>query len=264
MGEQAECKISELWTPNVADLPIFKLAEVGSPFQIKTSIIEMVQDSPFTGKEDPNLHLRSFLQLCNTFKMEGVDDNQLRARLFPYSLTDKALQWFYTLEVSTVEKWESLVRAFIAKFYSSEKTLTLRSRITSFDQSTTETITEAFERFNDYVRACPHHRYSQADLVMKFYGGLQASSRAIIDTFVGGSIIDLTPTKAYALFKVADNDTWALVGRTQLIPSTGKARSVQEEKRTEDMEAKIDLLMRRMEKLEMESQLHSSKENTSL
>ncbi|CAO2175771.1 unnamed protein product [Urochloa humidicola] len=104
MGEQAECKISKLWTPNINDLPIFKLAEVGSPFQIKTSIIEMVQDSPLNGKEDPNLHLRSFLQLCNTFKMEGVDNNQLRARLFPYLLTDKALQWFYTLEVSTVEK----------------------------------------------------------------------------------------------------------------------------------------------------------------
>ncbi|CAN6283245.1 unnamed protein product [Urochloa humidicola] len=225
----------------------------------------MVQHNPFTGKEDPNLHLRSFLQLCNTFKMEGIDDNQLRARLFPYSLTDKALQWFYTLEVSTTEKWESLVQAFIAKFYSPEKTQTLRSRITSFVQSTTETITEAFERFNDYVLTCPHHKYSQADLVMKFYGGLQASSRAIIDASTGGSIIDLTPTKAYALFKkVADNDAWASVGRTQLIPSMDKARSVQEEERIGDMEAKIDFLMRRMQKLEMESQLHISKENASL
>ncbi|CAN6244124.1 unnamed protein product [Urochloa humidicola] len=264
MGEKPEHKISELWTPNVDDMPIFKLAEVGSPFRIKTSIIEMVQDSPFTGKEDPNLHLQSFLQLCNTFKMKGVDDNQLRARLFPYSLMDKALQWFYTLEVSTVEKWESLVQAFIAKFYSLEKMQTLRSRITSFAHSTTETITEAFERFNDYVLACPHHRYSQADLVMKFYGDLQASSRAIIDASAGGSIIDLTPTKAYALFKkVADNDTWVSVGRTQLIPSMGKARSVQEEEHIGDMEAKIDFLMGRMHKLEMESQLQSSKENVS-
>ncbi|CAN6195033.1 unnamed protein product [Urochloa humidicola] len=93
--------------------------------------------------------------------MEGVDDNQLCARLFPYSLMEKALQWFYTLDVSTVEKWESLVRVFITKFYSPEKTQTLRSRITSFAQSTTETITEAFERFNNYVLTCPHHRYSQ-------------------------------------------------------------------------------------------------------
>ncbi|CAO2210621.1 unnamed protein product [Urochloa humidicola] len=90
MGEQPEGKIGELWTPNVDDLPIFKLAEVGRPFEIKTSVIEMVQDNPFAGKEDPNSHLRSFIQLCNTFKMDGVDDNQLRARLFPFSLRDKA------------------------------------------------------------------------------------------------------------------------------------------------------------------------------
>ncbi|CAN6363315.1 unnamed protein product [Urochloa humidicola] len=256
MGEQPERKMSELWTPNVDNLPIFKLTEVGSPFRIKTSIIEMVQQSPFTSKEDPNLHLRSFLQLCSTFKMEGVDDNQLHARLFPFLLMDKALQWFYTLEVSTIEKWESLVQAFIAKFYSLGKTQTLRSRISSFTQSTMETITETFERFNDYVLACPHHRYSKADLVMKFYGGLQASSRTIMDASAGGSIIDLTPAEAYTLFKkVADNDTWASVGRTQLIPSMGKAKSVQEEKRDKDMEAKIDFLMRRIEELEMRSQL---------
>ncbi|CAN6216923.1 unnamed protein product [Urochloa humidicola] len=265
MGEQVDRKISKLWTPNVDDLLIFKLAEFGSPFQIKTSIVDMVKDSPFTSKEDPNLHLRSFLQLCNTFKMGGVNDNQLRARLFPYSLTDMALQWFYTLEVSMVEKWESLVQAFFANFYTPEKTQTLRSRITSFAQSTTETITEAFKHFNDYILACPHHKYSQADLVMKFYGGLQASSWAIINVSAGGSIIDLTPTKAYALFKkVSDNDTWASVGCTQLIPPMGKARSVQEEEHIGDMEAKVDFLMRRMHKLEMESQIQSSKENTSL
>jgi hypothetical protein len=31
------------------------LAEIGRPFEIKISIIRMVQHSPFTGKEDPNL-----------------------------------------------------------------------------------------------------------------------------------------------------------------------------------------------------------------
>ncbi|CAN6207737.1 unnamed protein product [Urochloa humidicola] len=169
MGEQPERKIGELWTPNVDDLLILKLAEVRRPFEIKTSIIEMVQDNPFTGKEDPNSRLRSFLHLCNTFKIDGVDDNQLRARLFPFSKRDKARQWFYTLEVSTVEDWESLVEAFAAKFYSLENMRTLRNRISSFAQSTTETIT-AFKRLNDYVLACPHHRYSKADL--KFYGGL--------------------------------------------------------------------------------------------
>jgi hypothetical protein len=59
MGEQPpqECKTGELCTPDIIDLPILNLEEIGRPFEIKTSTIRMVQHSPFTGKEDLNLHL---------------------------------------------------------------------------------------------------------------------------------------------------------------------------------------------------------------
>jgi hypothetical protein len=56
MGNQPrERKIGELCTLDIIDLPILNLAEIGRPFEIKTSTICMVQHSPFTGKEDPNL-----------------------------------------------------------------------------------------------------------------------------------------------------------------------------------------------------------------
>jgi hypothetical protein len=58
MGDQPqEHTIGELCTPDIIDLPILNLAEIGRPSEIKTSTIRMVQHSPFTGKEDPNLHL---------------------------------------------------------------------------------------------------------------------------------------------------------------------------------------------------------------
>jgi hypothetical protein len=48
------------------------------------------------------------------------------------------------------------------------------------------------------------------DLVQKFYQGLTMASRTIIDASAGGSIIELTLTQAFTLFKkVVDNDTWA-------------------------------------------------------
>jgi hypothetical protein len=66
MGDQPqERKIGELCTPDLIDLPILNLAEIGRPFEIKTSTIHMVQHSPFTGKEDSNLHLQAFIQLSN-------------------------------------------------------------------------------------------------------------------------------------------------------------------------------------------------------
>jgi hypothetical protein len=102
MGEQPEeRKIGELCTLDIIDLPILKLADIGRLFEIKTSTIQMVQHSPFTGKEDPNLHLQAFVQLCQTFNMDGVTQDQMKARLFPFSLLRKALQWFYSQDQMT-------------------------------------------------------------------------------------------------------------------------------------------------------------------
>jgi hypothetical protein len=66
MGEQPqpERKI-ELCTSDVVDLPIINLQDAGRLFKIKVSTICMVQHSPFTSKEDPNLHLQEFVQLCH-------------------------------------------------------------------------------------------------------------------------------------------------------------------------------------------------------
>jgi hypothetical protein len=75
------------------------------------------------------------------------------------------------------------------------------------------------------VNLGPHlenHKFPKEDLVQKFYQGLTMASRTIIDASAGGSIIDLTPTEAFTLFKkVADNDTWASSGRLLPVQPTG-------------------------------------------
>jgi hypothetical protein len=108
MGDQPqERKIGELCTPDVVNLPILNLAEIGRLFEIKTSTIRMVQHLPFTGKEDLNLHLQAFIQLCQTFNMDGVTQDQMSVRLFPFSLLGKALQWFHSQPVETVQNWDA-------------------------------------------------------------------------------------------------------------------------------------------------------------
>jgi hypothetical protein len=161
------------------------LAEIGRPFEIKTSTIRMVQHSPFTGKEDPNLHLQAFIQLCQTFNMDGVTHDQMRARLFPFLLLEKALQWFHSQPAEAVQDWNALMRDFIKKYYSPGKTQSLRNKITTFSQYPTDTISKAFERFNEYTRVVPHHKFPKEDLVQKFYQGLTMASRTIIDASAG-------------------------------------------------------------------------------
>jgi hypothetical protein len=115
------------------------------------------------------------------------------------------------------------MKAFMKEYDSPGKTQSLRNKIATFVQYPTESISEAFERFNEYTPAVPHHKFPKEDLVQKFYQGLIMASRTIIDASAGGSIIELTPTEAFTLFnKVADNDTWASFGRLLLTPKFGK------------------------------------------
>ena len=92
MALPEERTIGQLCTPDIRDLPIQQLEDIRVLLEIKTSIIRMVQSSPFTGKDDANLHLQAFLQLCRTFNMQGMTRDQERVRIFPFSLLGRALQ----------------------------------------------------------------------------------------------------------------------------------------------------------------------------
>jgi hypothetical protein len=79
------------------------------------------------------------------------------------------------------------------------------------------------------------------------------ASRTIIDASAGGSIIELTPTEAFTLFKkVADNDMWVSSGRLLLVQPTGNVKGVLQVEKENTLEGKIDSLMRRLENIEIE------------
>jgi hypothetical protein len=147
------------------------------------------------------------------------------------------------------------MRAFMMEYYSLGKTQSLRNKIATFVQYPTKTISEAFECFNEYTRAVPHHKFPKEDLVQKFYQGLTMALRTIIDASAGGSIIELTPTEAFTIFKkVVDNYTLASSGRLRLVQPTGNVKGVLQVEKENILEDKINSLMRRFEKMEIEKE----------
>jgi hypothetical protein len=79
------------------------------------------------------------------------------------------------------------------------------------------------------------------------------ASRTIIYASAGGSIIKLTPTQAFTPFKkVTDNDTWASSGLLLPVQPTGNVKGVLQVEKEDILEGKIDSLMRRLEKMEIE------------
>ena len=88
-------------------------------FELKPSLITMVQQHQYTGhpSEDPNEHMRRFLRMVNTVKLNGVRPEVIKLQLFPFSLRDVATTWFESLPYRLVDNWEDLVEAYISRFF---------------------------------------------------------------------------------------------------------------------------------------------------
>jgi len=64
-----------------------------------------------------------------------------------------------------------------------------------------EPILEAWERLQEYIQPCPHHRMENWLVLQNFYNGLTPMSKGHLDTTTGGAFLSLTTDRAMALVK---------------------------------------------------------------
>ena len=77
-------------------------------FEIMTGLVNMIQASPFYGKasEDANAHLQNFLEVSSIINPRGTTMDNVRLRLFPFSLLGKAKPWFYAYK-EEFDTWDA-------------------------------------------------------------------------------------------------------------------------------------------------------------
>jgi len=169
-------------------------------FEIKHALLNFVQQNQFSGSptEDPNFHISTFLRLSGTLK-----ENQevVRLHLFPFSLRDRASAWFHSLEVGSITSWDQMRRAFLARFFPPSKTTKLRDQITQFNQKDGESLYDAWERFKEMLRICPHHGLEKWLIGHTFYNGLSYTTKMTVDATAGGDLMNKNYTSAYALIE---------------------------------------------------------------
>jgi hypothetical protein len=93
--------------------------------------------------------LISSMELCSTFVIKGVSQDATRLRLFPFSLLGRAKQWFYANK-TVVDTWDKCAKAFLTKFFPTAKTNALHGKISSFQQASNESISEAWGRLKPW------------------------------------------------------------------------------------------------------------------
>ena len=66
---------------------------------------------------------------------------------------------------------------------------------------------EAWERFHEVLRRCPHHRLTRWMQVKTFYNGLSDSARTIIDASARGAMMKKTTDQAYEILEDTSTNT---------------------------------------------------------
>ncbi|GKC27573.1 hypothetical protein Tco_1034867, partial [Tanacetum coccineum] len=67
------------------------------------------------------------------------------------------------------------------------------SRVRRFQQRFDETFYEAWDRFNDLLRACPHHGFSELHQLDTFYNALNSNDQDSLNSAAGGNFLDKMP-----------------------------------------------------------------------
>ncbi|GKC70557.1 reverse transcriptase domain-containing protein [Tanacetum coccineum] len=164
------------------------IPEINANFELKHGLINLVQNKQFFGhdKEDPHAHIRYFNKITSTMRFLDVPSTSIKLMLFPFSLEGSARIWLEKEPPRSILTWDDLVSKFINQLFPPSKTTNLRNKITRFQQRFDESFYEAWDRFNDLLRACPHHGFSELHQLDTFYNALNANDQDSLNSAAGG------------------------------------------------------------------------------
>jgi hypothetical protein len=188
-------------------MPVVRYPNGVRAAKLKPNIIALILHFHGLASEDPFQHLEELKNLAQTLGPQGHDQHTLLMKMFSFSLKDKAAFWFRTLARTTpIDSWASLEHEFLKKYFPVGRTNALRRAITTFTQNSGEPMHEAWERFHELLRKCPHHGVPRWQQVQIFYHGLHDDTRNFVDAACGGNFLCRDEDSAFELFEgMAEN-----------------------------------------------------------
>ncbi|GJW84034.1 reverse transcriptase domain-containing protein [Tanacetum coccineum] len=202
------------------------IPEINANFELKHGLINLVQNKQFFGhdKEDPHAHIRYFNKITSTMRFPDVPSTSIKLMLFPFSLEGSARIWLEKEPPRSILTWDDLVSKFINQFFPPSKMTNLRNEITRFQQRFDESFYEAWDRFNDLLRACPHHGFSELHQLDTFYNALNANDQDSLNSAAGGNFLDKMPRECLRIIesksKVRNSRNKAVVAKVSSNSST--------------------------------------------
>ncbi|GKD55345.1 reverse transcriptase domain-containing protein, partial [Tanacetum coccineum] len=173
--------------------------------------------------------------ITSTIKFLNVPSTSVKLMLFPFSLEGAARIWLEKEPPRSILTWDDLVSKFINEFFPPSKITNLRNEITRFQQRFDDTFYEAWDRFNDLLRACPHHECLELHQLDTFYNALNSNDQDSLNSAAGGNFLDKIPRDCLRIIqsksKVCNSRKKLVVAKVSAISSTpGISPDVAEQK----------------------------------
>nr|GFB99293.1 hypothetical protein [Tanacetum cinerariifolium] len=130
-------------------------------FELKKTLIDLVQSNQFTGRQDPHNHQRFFNKFTSTFRHPEVPNTTVKLLLFPFSLEGEARIWLDKEPLRSILTWEDL----------------------------------------DLLRQCPHHGFSELHQLDTFYNALNPNDQDALDSAAGGNFLDKIPRECLSIIE---------------------------------------------------------------
>nr|GEY84487.1 reverse transcriptase domain-containing protein [Tanacetum cinerariifolium] len=201
-------------------------------FELKQTLINLVQSNQFTGRQDPHNHLRFFNKVTSTFRHPEVPNTTIKLLLFPFSLEGEARTWLDKEPPHSILTREDLVSKFINQFFP-----------------------PAWERFKDLLRQCPHHGFSELHQLDTFYNALNPNDQDALDFAAGGNFLDKIPRECLSIIESKSKVRYSRSRVTHLRANTNAPHSSSSPSNSFDLqqiaaslEDKLDIRMSRFEK----------------
>nr|GEV07658.1 hypothetical protein [Tanacetum cinerariifolium] len=101
-----------------------------------------------------------------------------------------ARRWLEIEPPRSILTWKDLVSKFINEFFPPSRTTNLRNEISNFQQRFDELFHEAWDRYKDLLRACPHHGFTELHQLDTFYNALNLSDQDSLNSAAGGNLLE--------------------------------------------------------------------------
>nr|GEV82420.1 retrovirus-related Pol polyprotein from transposon TNT 1-94 [Tanacetum cinerariifolium] len=131
----------------------------------------------------------------------------------------------------------------------------LRNEITNFLQKSNETFNEAWERFKDLLRQCPHHGFSELHQLDTFYNALTPNDQDALDSAAGGNFLDKIPRECLSIIESKSKVRYSRSRVTDVrananahLPSSSHSNSFDLQQIAASLEDKLEIRMNRFEK----------------